>query len=263
MKRQKTRKIILLISTLLFPITLNYLSPYLIIRGGFEGVLSGSAVLFAGMLLTSIIFGRAFCSWICPAGGLQDICSDIVKKSPGKRQKYIKYFIWVPWLASIALGFISAGGLKQIDIFYCTDYGISVSAPTGYIMYFFVVTSIVVLSLTLGKRSFCHSVCWMAPFMVLGSLMKEKLHIPSLRIKSIPDKCAGCGACTRACPMSLPVGDMAAKNKMFDTECILCGNCADVCPKKAIAMGFFTFPGKSYVTDNSSAHSGSSLKEIQ
>jgi hypothetical protein len=42
MKRQKIRKTIQLVSMLLFPVTLNYFSPYLIIQGSLEGVLAGS-----------------------------------------------------------------------------------------------------------------------------------------------------------------------------------------------------------------------------
>ena len=69
MRRQKVRKTLLFISMLLFPVTLNYLSPYLVIRGGFEGVVSGNALLFAGLFLSSLFFGRAYCGWLCPAGG--------------------------------------------------------------------------------------------------------------------------------------------------------------------------------------------------
>ena len=37
MKRQGIRKTIILVSFLLFPITINFLSPYLIIDGGVKG----------------------------------------------------------------------------------------------------------------------------------------------------------------------------------------------------------------------------------
>lgn len=238
MKRQETRRTLLLISALLFPITLNYFSPYLVIQGGFEGVLSGSALLFAGMFLTSIFFGRAFCGWVCPAGALQEATTEINGKPVGAKLRRVKYFIWVPWLGAIVAGFISAGELKRVDAIYSTDYGISVSAPTGYIIYFFVVALIVVLSLTIGRRAFCHGFCWMAPFMVLGSLLKEKLRLPGLRLRADAGKCTSCKACEKHCPMSLPVSEMAKSEKPFHTECILCGRCADACAKGALSLGF-------------------------
>ena len=238
MKRQKTRKINIFISMLLFPITLNYFSPYLIIQGSFEGVLSGSALLFIGLFVFSLFFGRAFCGWLCPAGGIQEVCINIEKKQTGRRQNIIKYFIWVPWILAILFGFISAGGLRQINLIYYTDYGISVSAPPAYIIYFLVVFLIVILSLTLGKRSFCHCICWISPFMVIGSLIKEKLHFPSLHLWAKKDECISCKACDKICPMSLPVNEMVQNNHMFSSECILCANCVDSCPKNIIHIGF-------------------------
>jgi ferredoxin-type protein NapH len=68
--RQRVRKVLLLVSMLIFPITINYFSPYLIIQGGFEGVVAGSALIFLSQFLTALIFGRAFCGWLCPAGAI-------------------------------------------------------------------------------------------------------------------------------------------------------------------------------------------------
>jgi len=236
MRRQKTRKIIQLVSLLLFPVTLNYFSPYLVIQGSFEGVLSGSGVLFLSQFLTALFFGRAFCGWLCPAGGLQHVCSGIVNKPPAKWQRWIKYIIWVPWLGAILAGFITAGGLKRMDVLYYTESGISVSAPGSYIVYFFVVGLIVLLSLTLGRRAFCHTACWMAPFMIIGTTMKEKLRLPALRLQADPDKCIRCGACDRQCPMSLSVSAMVSTGTMFHSDCVLCAGCADCCPKGVIRL---------------------------
>ncbi len=236
MKRQTVRKTMLLLSLLLFVITLNYFSPYLIIQGSFEGVLSGSGVLFLSLLLFSLLFGRAFCGWLCPAGSLQDVCASINSKPVKRSLNLIKYLIWVPWLAFIVFGFIRAGGLRHIDILYYTDGGISVNAPTGYYIYFSVVLLIVVLSLIFGRRGFCHSVCWMAPFMTIGNWLRNKLHIPGLRLVADKPMCIGCQSCNKACPMSLDVMGMVQNGKMTDAECILCASCADVCPKKVLAL---------------------------
>ncbi len=236
MKRQSIRKTILLLSFLAFPITLNYLSPYLIIRGSFEGVLCGSGVLFLSMLLMSLVLGRAFCGWLCPAGSLGEICATINNKPVKRGANIVKYLIWVPWLATIVFGFIHAGGLKQINLIYYTDGGISVNAPTGYYVYFTVIALIVALSFSLGRRGFCHSVCWAAPFMVLGNFIREKLHIPGLRLAAQKHKCIGCKTCNKACPMSLDVQSMVQKADMHCSECILCANCADVCSKKVLRL---------------------------
>ncbi|MGN0157328.1 MAG: hypothetical protein ACI39N_08760 [Lachnospiraceae bacterium] len=51
MKRQNVRKLILIISMLLFPITIWYMSPYLIMQGAMEGIVTGSFIVFLLMLL--------------------------------------------------------------------------------------------------------------------------------------------------------------------------------------------------------------------
>jgi hypothetical protein len=42
MKRQKVRKALIIVSFLTFPVVLNFMPPYLIMRGASEGVISGS-----------------------------------------------------------------------------------------------------------------------------------------------------------------------------------------------------------------------------
>lgn len=236
MQPQKIRKAALLVSMLVFPVTLNYFSPYLIVQGSFAGVASGSFLLFAGLFLTSLVFGRAFCGWICPAGALQKACGELNGKPTGPKQNRIKYWVWAPWVASIAAGFASAGGIKQVQPFYFTDYGISVSNNYAYITYFLVVGLIAGTALLFGRRSFCHSLCWMAPFMVLGSRIKNKLGCPSLHLEAAVSKCVSCKSCDKACSMSLPVSQMVMKGQMDHDECILCRNCVDGCHKDAIQI---------------------------
>jgi len=72
MKRQKIRKLILIIALLLLPIIMWYLSPAVIIIGANNGIITGSFIVFMLMLFGTMIFGRLFCGYICPAGGLQE-----------------------------------------------------------------------------------------------------------------------------------------------------------------------------------------------
>lgn len=237
-KRQRVRRALLLFSFLLFPITINYYSPYLILQGSMEGVLAGSGLVFSGQFLCSIVFGRLFCGWLCPAGALQEACTGIVDRPVKQWARYLKYVVWVPWLGAIVAGFAAAGGIRRVEPLYYTDGGISVSAPANYMIYFGVILLLVVLALTVGRRGACHSVCWMAPFMVLGSAVGRVVHVPVLQMKPVQQGCISCKACDKACPMSLPVQSMVQQGDMQHMECILCGNCADACPGQIIAMGF-------------------------
>ena len=247
MKRQKIRKSLLLISFLLFPVTLYYFSPVLIIEGGFSGIVTGSLLLFAAQFVASLIFGRAFCGWICPAGGLQEGCFQVVdKKVNNQKVNRIKYIIWVPWLLAIILGFILNGGVKSVSFFYMTDHGISVSGIMELTIYLFFITLITVLALVIGKRGMCHSICWMAPFMIIGTKIKDRIGYPSLHLEADPEKCVQCGLCSKNCPMSLEVAKMVRTSALQNNECILCGRCADLCRKQAIKL---TFKSSKKLTD--------------
>ncbi|MGW8115222.1 4Fe-4S binding protein [Caproicibacterium sp. NSD3] len=107
-----------------------------------------------------MFFGRAFCGWVCPAGGLQEDCFQVVdKKISNKKVNWIKYIIWVPWLLTIILGFILHGGIKSADFFYMTSHGISVSGVMQLIICLFFITLITILALVIGKRGMCLSIC--------------------------------------------------------------------------------------------------------
>lgn len=239
MKRQSIRKALIVISFLLFPITIYYLSPILIIQGLAEGIIAGSFIFFALLFAVSLFLGRAHCGWLCPAGGLQEICTLAAgKKAKSGKGNWIKFFIWVPWIISIIVLFISSGSDKNIDGFYQTFYGISVAEPAAYIIYYLVVALIVIISFTGGKRAFCHYVCWMAPFMIIGVKISTLLRLPSLRLTADKNKCINCRLCDKNCVMSLPVSEMVQKSSMENPECILCGACVDNCKKGTIKYSF-------------------------
>lgn len=238
--RQKIRFALILISFLLFPITIFYFSPVIIIEGATKGIFVGSAAVFSLMFLVSLLIGRAFCGWLCPAGGLQECCFTVSnKKAKGGKYDWIKYFIWAPWISAIIILAIGAGGFKEINLFYHIDYGISVSNIYAYIIYYFFVGLIVLLALAAGKRAFCHYVCWMAPFMVIGKKIRNLFGLPTLHLTSDSGNCNQCKLCVKSCPMSLNVTEMVGTKNMENSECILCGVCVDNCPNGSIKYAFF------------------------
>jgi ferredoxin-type protein NapH len=235
--RQAIRRALVVVSFLSFPVVMNFLSPYVIIAGASQGAVSGSFLFFGFLFVSSLAVGRAFCGWACPAGGLQE-CLGMARGRRVKRGNWTKWLLWAPWAALVALSAVASGGLKRVDPLFLTESGISVSAPGNYVVYFSVIGVIVALSLAVGKRSFCHHLCWMAPFMIAETRLARWLRLPSLRLEARPDLCSRCGTCAKYCPMSLEVQAMVEKSDMRNDECILCGGCVDGCPKNAIAYAF-------------------------
>lgn len=236
MKRQNIRKLTLIVSLLLFPITIWYMSPYLIIQGAMEGIVTGSFVVFVLLLLGSVFFGRLFCSWICPMGGMQECLFSVNDKVPKQGWKnYIKYVIWTVWVLAIVVCFLFRKKEITIDIFYMTDHGISVADIYNYIIYYGVIILILIPAVLFGKRVFCHYFCWMAPFMVLGTQIRKWLHLPGVHIAAQRENCISCKKCVQKCPMGLNVVELVKDNCDFGAECIQCGACVDSCPKKALS----------------------------
>ena len=239
MKRQKIRKMLLIIALLLFPITIWYMSPYLIIQGAMEGIVTGSFVVFLLMLVGSIFWGRIFCGYFCPMGGLQDCVGFVNDKAPKQGWKNkIKYAIWLIWIVAVITSFVFRKKEITIDIFYMTDHGISITEIYNYVIYYGVIILVLIPALLCGKRTFCHYFCWMAPFMVVGSKIGKLFRIPGIHVKSEKEKCIACRKCNQVCPMSINVVELVNEKKDFGSECIQCGSCVDNCPKSALSYGF-------------------------
>ena len=152
-KRQKIRNGFLLFSFLLFPITIFYVSPVLIIHGAFNGILAGSAIVFLALFICAIFFGRLFCGWICPGGALQDICLTVNSNKVSNSLNWIRYIIWVPWMGAIIWGFLNAQKIKTSFLFQI-ESGISIDEPFKYIIYFSFLLLIIGFSFLGGKRAF-------------------------------------------------------------------------------------------------------------
>lgn len=239
MNRQKTRFALAVVLVFLFPLVYYYLSPYLIIMGAAEGVIAGDALLFAGLFLTALFFGRAWCGWLCPAGATQELCSKVNgKRYNGKKRNLIKYFIWAPWIAIVVVMFIQAGGIVAVDPLYQTWNGISIQDLQSLILFVAIAGAIALFALAAGKRAACHSICWMAPFLIAGTKIKNAAGYPSLHLEAEKNRCIQCGQCSSKCPMSLDVTEMVQRQNMTNTECILCGSCVDTCPRNAIRYAF-------------------------
>lgn len=234
--RQNIRKGIILISLLLFPVTLNYFSPYVSIDGAMIGIISGSLLLFVFMAITAIFFGRAWCAWICPMAGLSEMALGVNSKNPNVTLlKIIRYSIFTVWAGILIIMFITAEGIKGINPLHLTEKVISVDEPIKYIIYYSVLFIFTVLTFTLGKRGACHSICWMSPFLVAGFTLGSILKIPQLRIGTEPSKCVNCGACDKKCPMSINVSSKVQEGYIKTSDCILCGECVDTCKKNALS----------------------------
>jgi polyferredoxin len=229
------------------PITFNWMSPYLIIQGGFEGYITMSFVVFSVWFASSLFLGRAYCAYGCQWGAGQEILGEMISKKLHPKRKYkfrkIKYGVFAVWIVFVALGPIFALGYPEgLNLFYpspSTDisglFSFDIRVLGQLAFYFGIIASVILLfTLIGGSRSFCNYACPMAVLGIIGTKIKNILKFPSLHLESNVEKCTKCKQCSKACPMSLDVMDLVQSGKMYDPDCILCGNCINICPQDVI-----------------------------
>jgi polyferredoxin len=235
-KMKNLRKFALFIMFILLPVTLNYFSPYLIIDGLINKVASGAFLVWLVMFISSLFLGRAFCSYVCPYGGLQ-MTTDLVLQKPLKQLPWlrkIRYCLGFIWLGAILAGFISSIGSIKFDFFYLTESFVSVDNMAKLVFYYVIISLLSLMPIFLGKRATCHYLCPMSILNVIGTKIKNALNFPSLRLQTDNSKCISCKLCTKVCPMSLKVNEMVKKDNMENNDCILCGECCKACKSSAV-----------------------------
>jgi polyferredoxin len=235
LSRQKIRKAILVLSFLLVPVTIFYISPIIVMMGAGEGVATGALVLYVLLFLLSLVVARLWCGWLCPMGACQEICSPVIKRTVKEGwRNWIKYGITVLWLAVLANAFYRAGGIRTVNPFYGTVNGISISSPNILMIVVIIFFCIFAVAFITGRRGFCHVLCPMAGFMVLGRKIRNIFGWPAIQLNADASLCIDCRKCSEECPMGLDVNGMVRQGKMENADCILCASCADTCPKGVI-----------------------------
>ena len=236
-RRQRVRKGLLLGALLLFPVVMNCLSPYVIIDGASQGIVNGSLIVFGGLFVSALFFGRLWCGWACPGGGLEEALfavNDRPLRTP--RLRWVKWAIWAPWVGIIAWAAISAGATIASTCSTSPKGASRSSTPTR--------TS---STMRWCSCSRCPPFLGAAP--PAGALLDGAVHdrrarpaqpLPLAGAAPTGRRCAlhGMRTCTRACPMSLPVQELVQAGGMEHSECILCGSCVDGCPSSAIRYTF-------------------------
>ncbi|MBQ8047258.1 MAG: 4Fe-4S binding protein [Prevotella sp.] len=215
------------------------------------------------LIVLTLIFGRIYCSVICPLGIMQDIIARIGRT--GKRLPY-KYSKAKNWLRYTVLGlFIMAfiAGIGSIVAllapyssygriasnliqpvylwgnnllaaiaehydsyaFYSVDVWIR-SLPTFVIA---VVTLLIIGMLAWNNgRTYCNTICPVGT--ILGFLSRFSL----LKVYIDTDKCRNCSKCSRHCKAACI--DFKA-HKIDYSRCVACGNCLGTCEWGALKYG--------------------------
>lgn len=227
--------------------------------------LNVSAIIF--LILLTFLFGRIYCSVICPLGVLQDVVSWF---SGHRKKKKFRFFYSsaLSWLRYGVLGvFVVAiiGGLSSLVamlapysaygrivsnllqpfylwgnnlfayyseradnyMFYTVDVWVK-GLPTMIVA---LVTLILLVILAWRNgRTYCNTICPVGT--LLGLLSRNAL----FRLEINVDKCNKCGLCSRKCKSSCIDPQ---KHTVDYSRCVVCMNCLKTCKRGAVSYKLY------------------------
>jgi len=200
-------------------------------------VLALNVVVIVGLVLLTLLFGRVYCSVICPLGVTQDIISHIGthgKKAPYKYHKELKWLRYGVWAAFVAC--LIAG--VQVIVSLLAPYGAfgrmvqSIRHPLMPTVIVAAATFIIIAALSLkGGRTYCNSICPVGT--TLGLISRFAMFRPMID----SSQCVRCHSCEHKCKAQC-IEITKEKVGIDHSRCVACFNCIDSCPKGGLKFRF-------------------------
>lgn len=219
-----------------------------------------------GLVLLTVVFGRIYCSVICPLGVFQDVVSRISSMRKKKKNRF-RYSSAIAWLRYTVLVLFIAAFIAGISSFVAlispySAYGRIASnlfAPIydwinncfayfakradSYAFYSvdvwikgigtFVVAAVTFIAIAIlawrNGRTYCNTICPVGT--VLGFVSRFSL----FKITFDIDKCNGCKLCSYRCKASCI---NPAEHKIDFSRCVACMDCIGNCNQHAISYKF-------------------------
>lgn len=210
-------------------------------------VLSTGAAAIGALLVwlvLTFIFGRIYCSTVCPIGTLTDLFSFLGRKI----KRFNKPFSYRPakqWSIHILLVYVICVLIGLVVVNYVIEpwnmmcniasianpsavdntwVSLGLGAAVGMIAG---IISLILLAIyaILRGRAFCTDICPIGTAM--GLLHEHNIY----HIEIDPDLCTSCGACEDSCKASCI---KVAGRYVDNSRCVRCFDCLAACPEDAI-----------------------------
>lgn len=194
-------------------------------------------------IIATLLFGRVYCSTVCPVGTIQDLAIWARRKIDTEHTfryeegKHIRYVVLLGYLVSLALGITIVGFIiepwnimrnvasvanpNDISLTWkAVGVSLGVGVATG-----FATLALILLWAWKSGRAFCTTVCPIGT--LLGCVHSQEL----FHIAIDPDKCVSCMKCEDICPSRC----IKVERRYVDnSRCVRCFDCTGVCPNEAI-----------------------------
>lgn len=225
-----------MIGVFLLPITTGYvgwLTRLQLLPVIMTGTVAGLVVLVVSVLL----FGRLYCSVVCPLGIVQDVVRVCVAWALPKRptkpmtalSRAVRFAILLAFLVGAVFGL--TGLIAPYGIFgrFLTVGIRRVGEPTIAVIAWSVGLFLFVIAMTLVRaRWWCNRVC------PVGTLLGLVSRFALFHVRVGDAKCVKCGLCAKRCDK----GALAVRDDrtiaVDPSLCVTCGNCVGICGKGAL-----------------------------
>ena len=211
---------------------------YFIISGEIHQAHPAGLIIFLGILTVSFIFGKSFCSWICPVGFISESLGDFgekIQKKLFKRRIQMPKFLDYPLrsLKYLILGFFANAiffsmTAEALKFFLDSPYNVISDVKMYYFFaqisqFSLIVIGILFLLSIIFRNFWCRYLCPYGAFLGFISLFSPN------KIKRNTQSCINCNLCAKACPSFIKVDKVKT---VISDECTTCMSCVDVCPVK-------------------------------
>lgn len=207
-------------------------------------VMALNFAVIIGVAVLTLLFGRIYCSVICPLGVMQDVISYLSGKRKGKKLRFV-YSPALSWLRYVVLAIFIAALIFGFQAFAMliapySSFGRMASSVVllwgpwnpafiGTVIVASAMFAIVFVLAWRNGRTYCNTVCPVGT--VLGILSRFAIFRPFINTS----KCVNCKVCARKCKSSCI--DFI-KHKIDYSRCVTCGDCIENCSSGAISYRF-------------------------
>ena len=203
-----------------------------------------NAAVIIGITLLTFLFGRIYCSVICPLGVFQDSVNWLSAGRKGKKRRF-SFHKEHKTARYIVLGVTVAAIVAGVQVFIAliapySAYGRIVRSISGLASgasmawTLLAVAGVTLVAITacawLWGREYCGTVC------PVGTVLSLFSRFALFRPMIDKDKCVGCHACEKKCKASCI--DSATQTIDY-SRCLDCFDCIDDCKAGAINYKFF------------------------
>lgn len=205
--------------------------------------LNFAAIAF--VLLLTLVFGRIYCSVICPMGVFQDLVIRVRKLLSPKGRKPKRHFVKEPRIVRygvLALVIVTALAFSQLLLTVLAPYsaygrmvrsivGLSRGESLAPALLITAAATLVVICVCawIWGRGWCNTVC------PVGSVLGLVSRFSLFKVSIDQSQCVSCRKCEKGCKSSCIDIDT---HTIDHSRCVDCFDCLDSCPKGGIKFRF-------------------------